>query len=89
MLDSHNDQPTYDWTYRYDGNWTHDINGTRRTITWDDENRIREIRDNGHRLTYTYDAAGQMHAARGREGHYDYLNVQKEPRQVARGLYFD
>ena len=32
------------YTYDADGNqtgWTHDTNGTRRTITWDDESRIQ------------------------------------------------
>src|SRR5947209_9005788 len=45
---THIDVRTY--TYDLDGNqtgWTHDQNGTRRTITWDDENRIQNIADNG------------------------------------------
>ncbi|MDY6930099.1 MAG: colicin E3/pyocin S6 family cytotoxin, partial [Pseudomonadota bacterium] len=54
--------------------WTHDTNGTRRTITWDDENRIREIKDNGHRLTYTYDAAGHRLTKRGPQGETGYIN---------------
>lgn len=39
------------FTYDADGNqtgWTNTRNGTDRTITWDDENRIQEIQDNGH-----------------------------------------
>jgi hypothetical protein len=38
---NHIDQRTY--SYDANGNqtgWTHDTNGTRRNITWDDENRI-------------------------------------------------
>ncbi|MDY6930127.1 MAG: RHS repeat-associated core domain-containing protein, partial [Pseudomonadota bacterium] len=73
--------PTHlgDRTFTYDANgnqlgWTHDQNGTRRSITWDDENRIREIRDNGHRLTYTYDAAGQRLTKRGPQGETGYIN---------------
>ncbi|MDY6842134.1 MAG: RHS repeat-associated core domain-containing protein, partial [Pseudomonadota bacterium] len=73
--------PTHlgDRTFSYDANgnqlgWTHDTNGTRRQITWDDENRIREIGDNGHRLTYTYDASGQRLTKRGPQGETGYIN---------------
>ncbi|MGF2734656.1 SpvB/TcaC N-terminal domain-containing protein [Marinobacter sp. DUT-1] len=73
--------PTHlgDRTFTYDANgnqlgWSHDQNGTRRSITWDDENRIREIRDNGHRLTYTYDASGQRLTKRGPQGETGYIN---------------
>ena len=47
--------PTHigDRTFTYDANgnqagWTHDRNGTRRTIVWDEENRVQSIFDNGH-----------------------------------------
>jgi YD repeat-containing protein len=41
-----------DRAYTYDANgnqtgWTHDQNGTRRTIVWDEENRIQSLFDNG------------------------------------------
>ena len=51
-------------TYSYDLNgnqtgWTHDQNGTRRDIVWDDENRIQSVADNGSTKTYKYDDQGQ------------------------------
>jgi len=49
------------FTYDANGNqtgWTHDQNGTRRTIVWDDENRIQSLFDNGHEKTYKYDDQG-------------------------------
>jgi RHS repeat-associated protein len=47
---------------------THDQNGTRRTIVWDEENRIQSLFDNGHEKTYKYDALqGRSNAARGQE----------------------
>jgi hypothetical protein len=50
-------------TYTYDANgnqtgWTHDTNGTRRIINWDDENRIQSVFDNGHEKDYKYDDKG-------------------------------
>jgi RHS repeat-associated protein len=68
-----------DRTYRYDANgnqlnWTHDQNGTRREITWDEENRIQAIADNGRTLRYTYDHAGQRVVKRGPGGETVYVN---------------
>lgn len=65
--------------FSYDANgnqlgWTHDKNGTRRTITWDEENRIQNIKDNGHTFTYTYDASGQRITKRGPQGETGYIN---------------
>ena len=60
-------------TYTYDANgnetgWTNDKNGTRRTITWDEENRIQQIADNGHKTNYAYDDAGTRIVAIGSQG---------------------
>lgn len=65
--------------FSYDANgnqlgWTHDKNGTRRTITWDEENRIQQIKDNGHTFSYTYDASGQRITKRGPQGETGYIN---------------
>jgi len=65
--------------FSYDANgnqlgWTHDKNGTRRTITWDDESRIQAIQDNGHTFSYTYDASGQRITKRGPQGETGYIN---------------
>jgi RHS repeat-associated protein len=65
------------FTYDADGNqtgWTSDTSGTRRIITWDEENRIRSIEDNGHLMTYTYNDAGQRVIKTGPHGETVYVN---------------
>ena len=65
------------YTYDADGNqtgWTNDRNGTRRTIVWDEENRIQSVADNGHVKTYKYDEAGDRVIKRGQQGETVYVN---------------
>ncbi len=72
---THIDLRTY--TYDLDGNqtgWTHDTNGTRRTITWDDENRIQNVADNGQTKDYKYDDKGDRMIKRGPQGETVYVN---------------
>ena len=50
-------------TYAYDANgnqtgWDSETSGQRRTIEWDEENRINSIADQGKTYNYTYDAGG-------------------------------
>jgi RHS repeat-associated protein len=66
-------------TYTYDANgnqtrWDHDKNGTRRTIVWDDENRIQSIADNGSTKDYKYDDQGQRLIKPGPQGETVYVN---------------
>ena len=66
-------------TYTYDRNgnqsgWTDDKSGQRRTIVWDEDNRIQSIFDNGHQSTYKYDDAGQRVIKRGPQGETAYVN---------------
>ena len=66
-------------TYQYDLNgnqtgWDHVQNGTRRTITWDEENRIQAVADNGQTQTYRYDDAGERVIKRGAQGETAYVN---------------
>jgi RHS repeat-associated protein len=66
-------------TYAYDANgnqigFTNDRNGTRRTIVWDEENRIQSIADNGHTETYKYDDQGDRVIKRGPQGETVYVN---------------
>lgn len=68
-----------DHAYSYDLNgnqlgWDHTSNGTRRTILWDEENRIQEVADNGHAKTYKYDDAGERVIKRGPQGETAYVN---------------
>jgi RHS repeat-associated protein len=77
-------------TYTYDANgnqtgWTHDQNGTRRTIVWDDENRIQSLFDNGHEKTYKYDDQGQRIIKRGPQGETLYVNQFYTQRPGATG----
>ncbi len=66
-------------TFSYDANgnqmgWEHDRNGTRRTMVWDEENRIQSISDNGQTKTYKYNDAGQRVIKRGPQGETAYVN---------------
>jgi RHS repeat-associated protein len=68
-----------DRAYTYDANgnqtgWTADNNGQRRTIVWDEENRIQSVSDNGQEETYKYDAGGQRVIKRGPQGETAYVN---------------
>jgi RHS repeat-associated protein len=77
-------------TYTYDANgnqtgWTHDTNGTRRTINWDDENRIQSVFDNGHEKDYKYDDQGQRVIKRGPQGETVYVNQFFTDRPGANG----
>jgi RHS repeat-associated protein len=77
-------------TYTYDANgnqvgWTHDTNGTRRNIVWDDENRIQSVFDNGHEKTYKYDDQGQRAIKRGPQGETVYVNQFFTDRPGANG----
>ena len=65
------------FSYDLNGNqtgWDHVSNGTRRTILWDEENRIQEVADNGHAKTYKYDDAGERVIKRGPQGETAYVN---------------
>jgi len=68
-----------DRTFTFDANgnetgWTHDLNGTRRTVVWDDEDRIQSIFDNGHENAYKHDDQGERIIKRGPQGETVYVN---------------
>ncbi|MGB8193774.1 MAG: RHS repeat-associated core domain-containing protein, partial [Chitinophagaceae bacterium] len=53
-----------DKAYTYDANgnqngWKHDVSAQNRMMTWDEENRMKTLSDNGELFSYTYDAAGE------------------------------
>jgi len=65
------------FTYDANGNqtgWVSDQGNTRRAITWDEENRIHAIQDNGQLLTYKYNDAGERVFKTGPHGETVYLN---------------
>ncbi len=68
-----------DRLYSYDkaGNmtgWEHKYNGTRRVIYWNEENRIKEIDDNGKATYFLYDDSGERVVKRGQHGETLYIN---------------
>lgn len=68
-----------DKLYSYDENgnmlgWTSKVNGTRRTITWNEENRVKQIDDNGKSTYFLYDDAGERVVKRGQHGETIYVN---------------
>jgi RHS repeat-associated protein len=70
---------TDDKKYSYDssGNmtgWTSKTNGTKRTITWSEENRVKQIEDNGKTTYFLYDDAGERVVKRGEHGETIYVN---------------
>ncbi len=65
------------YSYDLNGNqtgWDSLTNGTRRTIVWDEENRIQSVADNGRTQTYKYDDAGERVIKRGSQGETAYVN---------------
>jgi RHS repeat-associated protein len=84
--------PTHigDLTYTHDANgnqtgWTHDLNGTRRTIVWNEDNRIHTLDDNGHTKAYKYDDQGTRVIKRGPQGETVYVNQFYTQRPGATG----
>ncbi|MBN1208048.1 MAG: AHH domain-containing protein [Myxococcaceae bacterium] len=68
-----------DRTFFYDDNgnqtgWDHDRSGQRRTIAWDEENRVRSISDNGRTTRFVYDDGGDRIIKTGAQGETVYVN---------------
>ncbi|HEX5043401.1 MAG TPA: SpvB/TcaC N-terminal domain-containing protein [Candidatus Polarisedimenticolaceae bacterium] len=66
-------------SFAYDGNgnqlgWQHDVNGTRRTIAWDEENRMQSLFENGHEIRFVYDDQGERTIKRGPQGETVYVS---------------
>jgi RHS repeat-associated protein len=65
--------------FRYDRNgnqlgWDSDANGTRRTLAWDEENRLASVADNGQTTRFLYDAEGTRTNKAGQHGETTYVN---------------
>ena len=66
------------FTYDEDGNqagWDSDKSGQRRTIVWNEDDRIESISDNGSLTFFQYDAAGSRVLRRGPSGRTIYVNA--------------
>ncbi|HEX5745450.1 MAG TPA: SpvB/TcaC N-terminal domain-containing protein [Archangium sp.] len=68
-----------DRTFFYDDNgnqtgWDDDRNGQRRTIVWDEENRVHSISDNGRTTRFVYDDGGDRIIKTGAQGETVYVN---------------
>jgi RHS repeat-associated protein len=63
--------------YDLDGNltgWDSDSNGTRRTMTWDEEDRCKSVADNGETTRFLYDSSGLRTNKAGQGGETLYVN---------------
>ena len=56
-----------------------------RTLTWDEENRLQTLSDQGHTQQYKYDADGQRTIKRGPQGETVYVNQFYTQRPGATG----
>ncbi|WP_243374939.1 SpvB/TcaC N-terminal domain-containing protein [Geotalea sp. SG265] len=68
-----------DKLYAYDNNgnmtgWDDKTSGKRRTILWNEENRVKEIQDNGKSTYFLYDDQGERVLKRGQHGETFYIN---------------
>ncbi|HEX5749058.1 MAG TPA: SpvB/TcaC N-terminal domain-containing protein [Archangium sp.] len=68
-----------DRTFFYDDNgnqtgWDDDLNGQRRTIMWDEEDRVRSLSDNGRTTRFVYDHGGNRIIKTGAQGETVYVN---------------
>ena len=68
-----------DKLYTYDANgnmtaWTSKTSGAKRTITWNEENRVKSIADSGSTTDFLYDDAGERAVKRGQHGESVYIN---------------
>ena len=68
-----------DKVYTYDANgnmtgWTNKHNGTLRVITWNEENRVKQVDDNGKSTYFLYNDAGERVLKRGQYGETIYAN---------------
>ncbi len=66
-------------TFHHDRNgnqlgWDHDSNGTRRRLTWDEENRLKAVADNGHTTRFLYDWSGTRTNKAGPHSETIYVN---------------
>ena len=66
-----------DFHYDANGNqlgWNALKSGQKRSIVWDEENRIQSVSDNGRTTTYKYNDAGERVIKRGEQGETAYVN---------------
>ncbi len=73
VTDDGNKLYTYDPAGNMTG-WSNKNNGTRRTIIWNEENRVQEIDNNGQKTYFLYDDAGERVIKRGQHGETVYIN---------------
>jgi RHS repeat-associated protein len=65
------------YTYDAKGNltgWTDDKSGKNRTVTWDAEDRVTSVADQGSTTRYTYDDEYRLAIERGPQGETSFVN---------------
>ena len=68
---------TQTYTYDLNGNntgWTDASTGQNRTVTWDAENRVTSVADQGSTTRYTYTDTGTLGLQRGPQGEISFVN---------------
>ena len=70
---------TEDKLYKYDANgnmtdWVSKVSGQNRHITWNEENRVKSIMDQGSTIVFLYDDSGERAVKRGQMGETVYVN---------------
>ncbi|HEX3130666.1 MAG TPA: SpvB/TcaC N-terminal domain-containing protein, partial [Thermoanaerobaculia bacterium] len=68
---------TRTFQYDLDGNqvgWQEDANGTRRTLVWNEEDRLAAVSDNGQTTRFLYDADGTRTNKAGPNGETIYVD---------------
>jgi RHS repeat-associated protein len=68
---------TRPYTHDVNGNftgWTDDVTGQNRTVTWDAEDRVTSVADQGSTTTYRYDDTGTLAIERGPGGETSFVN---------------
>ncbi|MGY2873505.1 RHS repeat-associated protein [Marmoricola sp. URHA0025 HA25] len=64
-------------TWDLDGNltgWKEDKSTTRRTVGWDEDDRMTSVTDGGSTATYRYDADDDLSIRRGPQGETEFVN---------------
>ncbi len=70
---------TEDKLYKYDDNgnmtdWVSKVSGQNRHISWNEENRVKSIMDQGSTIVFLYDDAGERAVKRGQMGETVYVS---------------
>ena len=78
------------FTYDANGNqtgWHHDVSAQNRQITWDEDDRMKSLSDNGELFSYTYDGSGERVLKNGGDAQTVRINGKTVAQSVGLGNY--